>query len=172
MNKITITTKHFFILCLFFIFNLNVFAQNNISTIKGKVLDENEAPLPYVSVAVYQDDKIITGAITNDDGVFTLKMQQSDEELRLTFDFIGYIKEEITKICLKDLKDEIKEENIDDIIKQYHIDYYHNVYGGNDYDDPFYKLFENMVLSEYDDFEVKLDRLVQIVYQELQFMII
>ena len=78
-----------------------------------------------------------------------------------------YIKEEITKICLKDLKDEIKEENIDDIIKQYHIDYYSNVYGGNDYDDPFYKLFENMVLSEYDDFEVKLDRLVQIVYQEL-----
>ena len=95
MNKITITTKHFFILCLFFIFNLNVFAQNNISTIKGKVLDENEAPLPYVSVAVYQDDKIITGAITNDDGIFTLKMQQSDQELRLTFDFIGYIKEEI-----------------------------------------------------------------------------
>ena len=78
-----------------------------------------------------------------------------------------YIKEEITKICLKDLKDEIKEENIDDIIKQYHIDYYHNVYGGNDVDDPFYKLFENMVLSEYDDFEVKLDRLVQIIYQEL-----
>ena len=95
MNKITITTKHFLILCLFFIFNLNVFAQNNISTIKGKVLDENEAPLPYVSVAVYQDDKIITGAITNDEGVFTLKMQQSDQELRLTFDFIGYIKEEI-----------------------------------------------------------------------------
>ena len=95
MNKITITTKHFLILCLFFIFNLNVFAQNNISTIKGKVLDENEAPLPYVSVAVYQDDKIITGAITNDDGIFTLKMQQSEEELRLTFDFVGYIKEEI-----------------------------------------------------------------------------
>ena len=96
MNNKTITsTKHFFILCLFFIFNLNVFAQNNISTIKGKVLDENEAPLPYVSVAVYQDDKIITGAITNDDGIFTLKMQQSEEELRLTFDFVGYIKEEI-----------------------------------------------------------------------------
>ena len=94
-NKNITSTKHFFILCLFFIFNLNVIAQNNISTIKGKVLDENEAPLPYVSVAVYQDDKIITGAITNDDGIFTLKMQQSDQELRLTFDFIGYIKEEI-----------------------------------------------------------------------------
>ena len=28
MNKITITTKHFLILCLFFIFNMNDFAQN------------------------------------------------------------------------------------------------------------------------------------------------
>ena len=91
MNNKTITsTKHFFILCLFFIFNLNVFAQNNISTIKGKVLDENEAPLPYVSVAVYQDDKIITGAITNDDGIFTLKMQQVFQE---------HIKYQTNKIC-------------------------------------------------------------------------
>ena len=94
MNKTT-STKHFLILCLFFIFNLNVFAQNNISSIKGKVIDENEAPFPYVSVAVYQDDKIITGAITNDEGIFTLKVQQSHEELRLTFDFIGYVKKEI-----------------------------------------------------------------------------
>ena len=122
MNKITITTKHFLILCLFFIFNLNVFAQNNISSIKGKVIDENEVPLPYVSVAVYQDDKIITGAITNDEGVFTLKVQQSDEELRLTFDFIGYIKEEIKIIPNKakiDISDVVMKENVvmlDDVV--------------------------------------------------------
>lgn len=122
MNKITITTKHFFILCLFFIFNLNVFAQNNISSIKGKVIDENEVPLPYVSVAVYQDDKIITGAITNDDGIFTLKVQQSHEELRLTFDFIGYTKEEIKIIPNKskiDISDIVLKENIvmlDDVV--------------------------------------------------------
>ena len=122
MNKITITTKNFLILCLFFIFNLNVIAQNNISSIKGKVIDENEAPLPYVSVAVYQDDKIITGAITNDEGVFTLKVQQSDEELRLTFDFIGYIKEEIKIIPNKakiEVKDVVLKENVvmlDDVV--------------------------------------------------------
>ena len=113
MNKITITTKHFLILCLFFIFNLNVFAQNNISSIKGKVLDENEAPLPYVSVAVYQDDKIITGAITNDEGIFTLKVQQSEEELRLTFDFIGYVKEEI-----KIIPNKAKIEIVDVVLKE------------------------------------------------------
>ena len=96
-------TKYFFMrnifLCLIFLFfNLNILAQNNTSSIKGKVIDENDAPLPYVSVAVYQDDKIITGTITNDDGVFTLKVQQSDKEIRLAFDFVGYIKEEIKTI--------------------------------------------------------------------------
>ena len=123
MNNKTITfTKNFLILCLFFIFNLNVIAQNNISSVKGKVLDENEAPLPYVSVAVYQDDKIITGAITNDEGVFSLKVQQSDDELRLTFDFIGYIKEEIKIIPNKakiDIKDVVMKENVvmlDDVV--------------------------------------------------------
>lgn len=122
MNKITITIKHFLIICLFFIFNLNVFAQNNISSIKGKVIDENESPLPYVSVAVYQDDKIITGTITNDEGVFTLKVQQSDEELRLTFDFIGYVKEEIKIIPNKakiEVNDVVLKENVvmlDDVV--------------------------------------------------------
>ena len=121
MNKTT-STKHFLILCLFFIFNLNVFAQNNTSSIKGKVIDENESPLPYVSVAVYHDDKIITGAITNDDGVFTLKVQQSDEELRLAFDFVGYIKEEIRIIPNKskiEVNDVVLKENVvmlDDVV--------------------------------------------------------
>ena len=87
--------RNIFLCLIFLFFNLNIFAQNNTSSIKGKVIDENDAPLPYVSVAVYQDDKIITGTITNDDGIFTLKVQQSDKELRLAFDFVGYIKEEI-----------------------------------------------------------------------------
>ncbi len=121
-NKIITSTKHFFILCLFFVFNLNVFAQNNILSIKGKVIDENGTPLPFVSVAVYQDDKIITGTITNDDGVFTLKVQQSDKELRLAFDFVGYIKEEIRIIPNKakiELVDIVLKEDVvmlDDII--------------------------------------------------------
>ena len=90
--------RNIFLCLIFLFFNLNILAQNNISSIKGKVIDENDAPLPYVSVAVYQDDKIITGTITNDDGVFTLKVQQSDKEIRLAFDFVGYIKEEIKTI--------------------------------------------------------------------------
>ena len=97
--------RNIFLCLIFLFFNLNLFAQNNTSSIKGKVIDENDAPLPYVSVAVYQDDKIITGTITNDDGVFTLKVQQSDKEIRLAFDFVGYIKEEIKKRDMQQLAD-------------------------------------------------------------------
>lgn len=78
----------------------------------------------------------------------------------------SYVKEEIMKVCLKDLNTKITEENIDDLIKQYHVNYYENIYG-DDPDDRFYQLFEHMVLSENDDFDVKIDRLVQIIYQEL-----
>ena len=98
MNIITTTTKQFFILCLFFIFNMNVFAQNNVSSIKGKVIDENEEPIPYASVAVYNSEKLVTGAITNDKGVFTLNVEQSENEIRLAIEFVGYIKEEIKLI--------------------------------------------------------------------------
>lgn len=93
MNKTTTTTKQFFILCLFFIFNMNVFAQNNVSSIKGKVIDENEEPIPYASVAVYNSEKLVTGAITNDKGVFTLNVEQSENEICLAIEFVGYIKE-------------------------------------------------------------------------------
>ena len=78
----------------------------------------------------------------------------------------SYVKEEIMKVCLKDLNTKITEENIDSLIKQYHVNYYENIYG-DDLDDRFCQLFEHMVLSENDDFDVKIERLVQIIYQEL-----
>lgn len=78
----------------------------------------------------------------------------------------SYIKEEIMKVCLKDLNEIITEDTIDKLIKQYHVNYYENIFGDDD-TGKFKELFEHMVLSEYDDFEVKVERLVQIIYQEL-----
>ena len=114
--------KYLLLSFILLILNINIFAQNNISLIKGKVTDENDLTLPYVSVAVYQDNKIITGAITNDDGVFTLKVQRSDKEICLTFDFVGYVKEEMRLIPDKatfDIGDIILKENVvmlDDVV--------------------------------------------------------
>ena len=107
--------KYLLLSFILLILSINIFAQNNISLIKGKVTDENDLALPYVSVAVYQDNRIITGAITNDDGVFTLKVQRSDKEICLTFDFVGYVKEEMRLIPDKatfDIGDIILKENV------------------------------------------------------------
>lgn len=107
--------KYLLLSFILLILNINIFAQNNISLIKGKVTDENDLALPYVSVAVYQDNRIITGSITNDDGVFTLKVQRSDKEIYLTFDFVGYVKEEMRLIPDKatlDIGDIILKENV------------------------------------------------------------
>lgn len=107
--------KYLLLSFILLILNINIFAQNNISLIKGKVTDENDLALPYVSVAVYQDNKIITGTITNDDGVFTLKVQRSDKEICLTFDFVGYVREEMRLIPDKatfDIGDIILKENV------------------------------------------------------------
>ena len=114
--------KYLLLSFILLILNINIFAQNNISLIKGKVTDENDLALPYVSVAVYQDNKIITGTITNDDGVFTLKVQRSDKEICLTFDFVGYVREEMRLIPDKatfDIGDIILKENVvmlDDVV--------------------------------------------------------
>ena len=37
------------------------------------------------------------------------------------------VKEEILKICLKDLRSKITENNIDDLLAQYHVNYFENI---------------------------------------------
>ena len=98
MRNIILVARYLFLCSLSLIINLNLLANSQTSTITGKVIDENEAPIPYASVAVYDSDKLITGAITNDKGVFTLKVEQSENEIRLAIEFVGYIKEEIKLI--------------------------------------------------------------------------
>lgn len=83
MRNIILVARYLFLCSLSLIINLNLLANSQTSTITGKVIDENEAPIPYASVAVYNSDKLITSAITNDKGVFTLKVEQSENEICL-----------------------------------------------------------------------------------------
>lgn len=61
-------------------------------TVMGRVIDENQAPVPYASVAVYMGEKPLTGAVTGDDGKFKLNMPLSNSPLLLAVEFIGYTK--------------------------------------------------------------------------------
>lgn len=65
------------------------FAQNS-GSIKGKVIDKKtNEPLPYVNIILKDNDKIVTGGVTTEDGNFTinkLALQKYNVEIQ----FIGY----------------------------------------------------------------------------------
>lgn len=73
---------------IFFIifFSSSIFAQKKPAFINGKVIDENENPLPKVSVTILGKQ---TGTLTTDSGTFKIKVP-SDKALALTFSFSGY----------------------------------------------------------------------------------
>ena len=71
-----------------------LFAQAGKCEIVGKVMDENQLPVAYASVALYHERIPLTGVITDDEGRFTLKTAQTDQEYRLAIEFVGYSKYE------------------------------------------------------------------------------
>lgn len=66
---------------------LSATAQKKSAFVSGKVLDENENPLPKVSVTILGKT---TGVVTNDSGYFRIKVA-ADKTLALVFSYTGYI---------------------------------------------------------------------------------
>lgn len=73
---------------------IDVSAQNVSCQVVGKVIDEQQNPMPYASVAIYEGTVPITGAITDNKGEFSLTAKQSHAEYRLAVKFVGYAKYE------------------------------------------------------------------------------
>ena len=86
----------FILLIALFFTSVDISAQHTKCNIIGTVLDENQEPISYVSVAIYSE-KPVAGVVTDNDGLFSLNVPQSDNTYRLTINFVGYAKYE-TKI--------------------------------------------------------------------------
>src|SRR5437762_4995815 len=71
-------------LCLLLI--VFAFSQKKFAFVSGKVLDENESPLPKVSVVILGRQ---SGIITNDSGGFRIKVP-ADKAFAIQFTFTGY----------------------------------------------------------------------------------
>ena len=70
--------------------NYSSFSQAT-STLKGKVIDaQNKAPLSFASVKIFQNQKMITGNITSENGDFVFKL--SPGTYTLETEFVGYKK--------------------------------------------------------------------------------
>lgn len=68
---------------------ITVYAQG-ICNVSGVVVDGNDAPVSYASVAAYDDGRLITGALTDESGRFSFKVGRTSRECGLVVEFIGY----------------------------------------------------------------------------------
>ena len=73
--------------------------SNNPGIVSGKVIDKNtKVAIPYVNVTIKEDNKIITGGITQENGSFSIK-NLALKEYTVEFQFIGY-KKQILSVSL------------------------------------------------------------------------
>lgn len=68
-------------------------AVKPLATVTGTIIDENNQPLPGVTVILKGAAGI--GTITNMEGQYTLNIPESQENPTLVFSFVGYVTEEI-----------------------------------------------------------------------------
>ena len=57
--------------------------------IKGRILDENNAPLDFVNIVLYCDSTFVAGGITDSDGIFSIPTD-SNCNLTAKVSFVGY----------------------------------------------------------------------------------
>lgn len=71
---------------LFLLLALPALAQKKGATVTGKVVDENDDPLPRVSITILGRQQ---GVTTSDSGTFTIKVA-ADKAVALVFSFSGF----------------------------------------------------------------------------------
>lgn len=65
----------------------SLFAQT--FKIKGRIIDElSKKPMPYVSISVFNSDSLISGVLTDDQGLFDLRVSRSFSSLKIQY--MGY----------------------------------------------------------------------------------
>ena len=80
------------IISFIFLFYISLLsAQNHALNILGAVINDKQEPIPYASVRLSCDSSVLSGAITNDKGKFSLKSGGCSLQYNLTIEAIGYI---------------------------------------------------------------------------------
>ncbi len=82
--------RNLFLAVIFLILSLSAFAQQHLCNVSGKVVDETNHPMPYVSVYASLQDSVVAGALTDQNGQFALKVPRSPKTYTLTVIYMGY----------------------------------------------------------------------------------
>ncbi len=80
----------FFAFLLFSVFTISAAAQTKYATIKGMVVDENDAPLHKVSIIILGKN---SGILSTDSGTFSIKVP-AQKSLALIFSYAGYMEQQ------------------------------------------------------------------------------
>jgi CarboxypepD_reg-like domain/TonB-dependent Receptor Plug Domain len=80
----------FFAFLLFSVFTISASAQTKYATIKGTVVDENDAPLNKVSIIILGKN---SGILSTDSGTFSIKVP-AQKSLALIFSYAGYMEQQ------------------------------------------------------------------------------
>ena len=79
-----------FLTVILLVLSLSVFAQQNICKVTGKVINEDNFAMPYVSVYASLQDSVVAGALTDQNSQFALKVPKSPKTYTLTVIYMGY----------------------------------------------------------------------------------
>ncbi|MBS1563716.1 MAG: carboxypeptidase-like regulatory domain-containing protein, partial [Bacteroidetes bacterium] len=79
-----------FLLLSSLLLSVAALCQKKTALIRGRVLDENENPLPHVTVTILGRSN---GIATNDSGAFSIRVT-ADKALALVFSYTGYLNEQ------------------------------------------------------------------------------
>lgn len=84
--------KYICLLCAGLFLCLAMSAQ---TLLRGTVKDSKESLIGVNVVILNKNDRVVTGVITDINGEYTLKIPAGEEELRISFSFIGYITQKV-----------------------------------------------------------------------------
>lgn len=83
--------KLFYNVCIVIIFVFThlaaAFGQETGPAIRGRVIDESKQPVPFANAALYNsaDSVMVTGAVSDDNGVFSIETKAGNYFLKITF---------------------------------------------------------------------------------------
>ena len=114
--------KHpFFLAVILLIFSLSAFAQHTSCNVTGKVVDEKNFGMPYVSVYASLQDSVVAGSLTDQNGQFSLKVLRSTKTYTLTVIYMGYKTKQIdftadkSEVALGDIPMEATSQTLEEV---------------------------------------------------------
>ena len=82
--------RSIFFTVILLIISMSAFSQHTPCKVTGKVVDEKNFEMPYVSVYASQHDSVVAGTLTDQNGQFSLKVPRSPKTYTLTVIYMGY----------------------------------------------------------------------------------